>query len=45
MGGVDEKALMLKTIDECKEQGIETATPLELERMQKLWKERYERST
>lgn len=32
-------------IEECKEQGIETATPEELARMQKLWKERYERST
>lgn len=37
--------LIRGTIEECKEQGIETATPEELERMQKLWKERYERST
>ena len=33
------------SIEECKEQGIETATPLELAKMEKLWKERYERST
>lgn len=33
------------TIYECKQQGIETATPEELERMNQLWKEKYERST
>lgn len=35
--------LIQGTIQECKEQGIETATPEELAKMEKLWKERYER--
>jgi len=33
------------TINECKEQGIETATPDELARMAALWKERYGQQT
>lgn len=33
--------LIAGTIDECKEQGIETATPKELEEMQRLWEQRY----
>ena len=33
------------TIQECKEQGIQTATKDELEHMKMLWKEKYERSS
>lgn len=37
--------LIQGTIEECKEQGIQTATPEEVEQMERLWKERYERSS
>ena len=37
--------LIQGTIEECKQQGIQTATPEEVEKMNQLWKERYERST
>ena len=33
--------LIAGTVDECKDQGIETATPKELEEMQRLWEQRY----
>lgn len=42
----EEMARLIRgTVEECKAQGIETATPEELERMNQLWKEKYERST
>lgn len=37
--------LIQGTVEECKEQGIETATPEELQKMEILWKEKYERSS
>lgn len=36
--------LIKGTIEECKAQDIQTATPLELERMQKLWESHYGRN-
>ena len=37
-----EMAQLIKgTVEECKAQGIETATPAEIEQMQKLWEARY----
>ena len=35
--------LIQGTIEECKEQGIETATPRELAEMQRLWEQRYDK--
>lgn len=36
-------ALIKGTVEECKQQGIETATPNQLEEMQRLWKQHYGR--
>lgn len=36
--------LISGTVQECKEQGIETATPDELAKMSQLWEQRYEQS-
>lgn len=41
--GSEMNKLIAGTVEECKEQGIETATPRELEEMQRLWEQRYGR--
>lgn len=38
---VEMAQLISGTIEECKAQGIQTATPAELEEMQRLWEQRY----